>query len=466
MRKYKCPYCDFRADRDKLVDHVEDKHEDLIPHGFSPTRVVFNSINNKENGSCAVCKKPTEWNENAGKYNRLCNDPKCKEDLRKQYEKNMIKVYNKTTLLDDAEHQQKMLANRSISGKYTFRDGGKVTYTGSYEKKALEFFDKVLNVSSKDIMAPGPVFEYKFGGKTLKWITDIIYLPYNLVIEVKDGGNNPNNRNMEEYRDKQVAKEKMITNLGTYNYLRLTNNSFDQLLEVLAELKSKVLDDDDTEKVIRINEIGCPGGIVGMKPAAYVVPYGYRNDFSGDIEGFALSNDIISDNILTVDNEGNIKKESYAFLDDRKFSVYKFKGNIDNYKNILEKAESLKDLDKSFFYEELSGNDLLSADQIEFDDAFEEVNIDNIISRTTTLASTIIQEYHEINGDLLYMPIMNQKDILVAESLLKGHDNLTVLEDSNGYFVKDEITGYRTVSYQNIKDINIEGVLINGVRER
>ena len=67
MRTYKCPYCEYRGDKDKLIDHIDDKHDDMIPEGFTPTRVVFNLINNKTNGVCVVCGKPTGWNEKAGK---------------------------------------------------------------------------------------------------------------------------------------------------------------------------------------------------------------------------------------------------------------------------------------------------------------------------------------------------------------------------------------------------------------
>ena len=66
----------------------------------------------------------------------------------------MIKVYGKETLLDDIDWQNdKMLANRKISGKYKWSDGTYKTYVGSYEKKFLEFADKVMNIDSKDIMA-------------------------------------------------------------------------------------------------------------------------------------------------------------------------------------------------------------------------------------------------------------------------------------------------------------------------
>ena len=142
-----------------------------------------------------------------------------------------------------------MLAGRHISGKYKYSDGTMFTYTGKYEKAALEFMDKVMNIPSKDIQMPGPILEYEYNGEKHSWITDIYYIPANLIIEVKDGGDNPNNRNMPEYRGKQAAKEVMITELGKFNYLRLTNNDFSQLLEALAEIKWENMDQKDSNKV-------------------------------------------------------------------------------------------------------------------------------------------------------------------------------------------------------------------------
>ena len=179
---------------------------------------------------------------------------KCRAKVREVALQRHMKVYNKPTLLNDADHQEKMLANRKISGSYTFTDGGKITYTGSYEKSALEFMDKVLQIPSKDIQAPGPVLEYKYGGKTHKWITDIYYIPGNLLIEVKDGGFNPNNRTMTSYREKQVAKEEMVTNIGTFNYLRLTNNDFAQLLSIFADMKNEALESTNPKATVHINE--------------------------------------------------------------------------------------------------------------------------------------------------------------------------------------------------------------------
>lgn len=252
-KTYKCQYCNFRGTKDKLIMHYDINHEEMLPQGYSAAHTVFNYINNKTHGTCVVCKRDTEWNEDRRKYNRLCGRKECSDALRKSYQNNMIKVFGTDNLLTSKEQQEKMLRNRKISGKYKFEDGGYHIYTGSYEKKALAFLDKVLHFKSTDILSPGPVFEYEYNGKKLKWITDILIIPYNLVIEVKDGGDNPNNRTMTTYREKQVAKETMITNMGKFNYLRLTNNNFEQLLQILVKLKHQMIDDSEENKKVIID---------------------------------------------------------------------------------------------------------------------------------------------------------------------------------------------------------------------
>ena len=254
MKKYNCPFCNERYYRDNLVKHLEKEHDDELPLDYTPYRMMYDIVNNKPgHGTCTVCGKPTKWNEKTQKYHRLCGDPKCYEAVKKTYEKRMLRVYNKVHLLDDPKQQEKMLANRRISGKYKWSDGRIFTYTGQYEKSLLEFLDTVMNYDSQDIIAPGPVLEYKYKGKTHHWITDFLIIPYNLIIEVKDGGDNPNNRSMPEYRAKQIAKEKMVTDMGTYSYIRLTNNDFSQLLGILAELKMKVVD-NESGPLYRIHE--------------------------------------------------------------------------------------------------------------------------------------------------------------------------------------------------------------------
>ncbi len=256
-RKYQCPYCNEKYDRIKLVDHIEKKHSEFIPKDFTASRIVFNVVNKKEKGKCTICGKESPWDEDKCRYDRFCSE-KCKKAYEQLAAERLKRVrgMTKQEMLKDPEYQNNvMLANRSISGKYKFQDGTIRTYVGSYEHKFLEFMDKFLNVKSEDLETPGPIIEYKFKGGTHKWITDAYYAPYNLAFDIKDGGDNPNKREMPEYRAKQTAKEDAIRKQGKYNYIRLTDNKFEQLIELMLELKELYIENNgEYNPIIRINE--------------------------------------------------------------------------------------------------------------------------------------------------------------------------------------------------------------------
>jgi hypothetical protein len=181
-KTFKCPYCDYHGSRQDLVEHIDDEHDEMIPEGFSPVHLVFDIVNGKKDhhGVCVVCKRDTEWDENASKYKRLCGRKQCAEALRDIYKKNMLKVHGKITLLNDPEQQKKMLANRGISGKVQFDDKGFHTYTGSYERKLLKF-ENSIGFKSSDILSPGPTIEYDYKGEKHKYITDQMIIPFNLI---------------------------------------------------------------------------------------------------------------------------------------------------------------------------------------------------------------------------------------------------------------------------------------------
>lgn len=257
-KKFKCPYCEKRLERTKLPSHIQTEHEDMIPEGYTALRVSFNTINHKTEGHCIICKRTTDWNENKGRYERLCNDPKCKEQYRRMIAERNKNKYGTERLQTDPRYaeaiQQKALAGRHISGIYKFEDGGTIKYVGSYEKQFLEFMDLVLHCKSEDIDAPGPAITYTLDNKQHMYLPDFYYIPYNLLIEIKDGGSNPNNhpKRIEEEK-KNKAKEAAVYKLQKYNYVRVTNNDFSQLLQIMAALKYQISDSKNELKPIIIS---------------------------------------------------------------------------------------------------------------------------------------------------------------------------------------------------------------------
>lgn len=259
QKKYKCPYCEGRFTRAKLHIHIQEKHEDLIPEGYTALRVAFNTINNKTEGHCIMCGNVTDWNEDKGRYERLCNDPKCHEAYKKMVAERTKKKYGTERLQTDPEYaeyvQRKALAGRKMHGEYTFADGGKIEYFGSYERKFLQFMDQVMHCESEDILAPAPSIKYQYEGKTHLYIPDFYYIPYNLIIEIKDGGSNPNNHPHRTGEDelKLRAKEEAIRQLNEFSYVRVVNNDFGQVLSIMAVLKYNMAH-RYKDPVVKVNE--------------------------------------------------------------------------------------------------------------------------------------------------------------------------------------------------------------------
>jgi hypothetical protein len=486
-RRIACPLCRRKDFKDKLIRHIEKDHEDIIGD-ISAEQFLYDKTH-PGSGKCIVCGNKTDWNKKTGKYHRLCSNPRCKEEMRAKFKKNMIRVHGKVSLLDDAAHQAKMLAHRSISGTYVYSDGTKFTYTGSYEHKAIEFMDKVLNCNSKDIIMPGPVIDYTDQyGNSRQWITDIYYVPYNLIIEVKDGGDNPNNRQMDEYRAKQVSKEAELIKLGEYNYLRLVDNKFVQLMEVLALLKDQEINEPNTtNKVIRINEsavyddrfftldnaedseednedipieydiirrlsdlkeyaarehmgVGAVGGIVGTMDGNMLVQYTpHKHSFSGEKDGFGIVDDKKSTKLrVKSDNEETEIVDKEPFLQDKFYKSYRHKRDRATWENAIN------------LYEEITGKIMLSRDQLEYDDDFIEADLDR--ENKLTLMNMIYSIESEIYNTAT--PLCDILEVNTAKSKLKEFPEGTmIMEDHNGYFAIDLESGIRTKSYDTILEI-------------
>lgn len=426
-KKYKCPYCNNRYTRKNLCIHIGNKHDDLIPKDMTPLRITFNTINHKDHGTCVICKGESPWNEAKGRYDRICTKNSCHDAYVKEAKERMKRTYGKEHLLNDPNVQIKMLQNRKISGSYTWSDGTKKEYCGSYEKKLLEFLDKVIQCKSEDIVTPGPVIDYTYNNETHQWITDLYYIPYNLCFDVKDGGDNPNTRDMSEYRAKQVAKEISIMEQKKYNYIRLTDNNFEQLLSIFFELKMR-LDDDP---IVRIHEqCSTTMNVVPPIKAPYIVNYKMKNSF---IDGYGYTtNNELTDDIYIIDEYGKKKKiNRNEFMDIvESYEVYRYNGNYIPY---IEYIDEAKDYNIDYFYEALTGRRLFDKKQLVIDENFKKDNtLEDILDsiRETTISSII-------------NTIPDGKGISI---------------DENGYFLYNN--GIRSKSYDNIEQISESTIFI------
>jgi hypothetical protein len=162
---------------------------------------------------------------------------KCKEAYRDSFKLKMKKKYGTEHLLNDMSKQKEMLANRKISGVFTWPNGYKTTYTGSYELKFLEFISRMWD-NPEDIMMPAPqMFEYKHLSVNKIHIPDVYITSLNLIINIKSSEN-------KHYRLRDIeiekAQDKAIRSNKDYRYMKLMDNNFTDFLKFLENEKDKL----------------------------------------------------------------------------------------------------------------------------------------------------------------------------------------------------------------------------------
>jgi hypothetical protein len=237
LASFKCPLCGSKyTSKAFLHNHMESVHKDQL-NGISPARYVFNKKYNKTEGKCIVCSKSTKWNEATERYERICDRPtNCSEKYREMFRKRMIARYGKDTLLDDPEVQKKMLDSRKISDEYTWRDGTKTKYTGTYERDFLEFLDVFLHFEPSDVKSPAPqVFSYvDKEGKKRFYIPDFFITSINTIVEIKAYDN-------KHYRARDIEKEKAkdrILEKSSFNYVKVHDKNYDEFYDFLKNLNN------------------------------------------------------------------------------------------------------------------------------------------------------------------------------------------------------------------------------------
>lgn len=250
---FKCPMCskEFK-DKSSLYFHVEKEHNDIIPSDMSIPQFLFNLRNKKSYGTCVQCKvNKTEWNEQAERYDRFCSTP-CKNKYVDEAKRRMIAKYGKEHLLNNPEHQQKMLNNRSISGEYKFQsDNTVLKFNSSYEYDFLKYCDVELGLFGAEIVKCPYFFEYEYNNKKHIYIPDYFLPNYNLIVELKDGGDNPNNHPKIQSVDKikEVEKDKTMKSQNKYHYIKITDKKYNMFIYVLNLIRDTNYEDPDFSKM-------------------------------------------------------------------------------------------------------------------------------------------------------------------------------------------------------------------------
>lgn len=256
---YKCKICKKTfTELQGLYNHIERKHANMIPENMSVEQYYYFMKTGKVNGNCVMCKQPTSWNKNTNKYNRFCDNPKCKEKYVEEFRKRMIGKYGKVHLLNDPEKQREMLANRSISGKYKWDDGTETIYTGGYEHDFLKMMDGFFDWDPSDIIMPSPHnYVYKYNGEEKFYIPDVFIPSLNLEIEIKDGGDNPNMHHKIQDVDKvkEKNKDEVMTSQKSFHYIKITNKNYTNFFNFLKEIKNQFEKYGDENKIPRIFKI-------------------------------------------------------------------------------------------------------------------------------------------------------------------------------------------------------------------
>jgi len=237
VKYYKCPHCGEKyKSLQTWGNHITLKHPNMIPEGYSYSRYFYYILTGKKNGNCIVCKNPTKWNETTQKYERFCDNPKCKENYRKQFKDRMIGKYGKVSLLDDPEQQRKMLANRKISGKYKFEDGTVVQYTGSYELDFVKMLDIFLHLNGSDIMMPSPhTYKYMYENNEHFYIPDAYIPSLNLEIEIKQStSTHQSYTNRDKY--KEYAKDEVLNSIKGINYFKIQDQNYAKFYDYINDL--------------------------------------------------------------------------------------------------------------------------------------------------------------------------------------------------------------------------------------
>ena len=202
-----------------MYAYIEKNYKHMLSNEMTPARLYFNLKYNKTSGKCVISGKPTKWNEELGRYERFYSSKEV-ELYKQQFKERMMKKYGKDSLMNDPEHQKKMLDSRSIAIDYKWLDGSITKVSSTYEHDFLSYVEEVYNFKKSDFSEP-PTIYYKEDGTTKFYIPDFYIPNLNLIIEIK--GSNIHYQERDEARE--LIKKNATIKEG-FNYVQINDKLY------------------------------------------------------------------------------------------------------------------------------------------------------------------------------------------------------------------------------------------------
>lgn len=232
LRNTHCPFCSKAfTDKHMYCDHIANKHNDQVPMDCEPLEWSYSLLVGKPIGRlCTQCKKrPVHFNQETLKYERLCDDPRCKEAYTRMMKERMVKVYGKEHLLNEADMQRKMIYNHAQARDFIWDNKHKFRVIGSYEEDFLKHL-KNLDWSPNDVISPSPNnywYKWKDGTEHL-YIPDFFIPSLSLEIEIKESDNThprmEHSREIEHLKDQRLEYETKKTSI---HYIKIVDKNYE-----------------------------------------------------------------------------------------------------------------------------------------------------------------------------------------------------------------------------------------------
>lgn len=173
---------------------------------------------------------------------------------------------------------------------------------------------------------------------------------------------------------------------------------------------------------------------------------------------FAFSQDIVSNKYMIVNEDCKLEIVDASALADIKCKIYEFVGNKYNINKIEEAYKNDCTVDQAFLYTALSNKNLVTKDQINFDDDFVPVDIELIKEKRESEKATIKEQWKCINGEQpITFPVIESsiiKNPLNGE-LARYNDNIHLMESVDGYYLSNDLNNKITKCVDSLDNITI-----------